>query len=439
MPTFNSRKASLLLKEGGVKAVIDYCYSIDSDLYSCSKQTEGQYSYLKYIEKMRRIIRYTFDEVLPDYKEPLRSSLRNHVADSRKLRNKASIVVLNNTSLLGHVSVLCSMSLALNNELGPSSLFVICLFAKGKYSEWKQKLSNAGLQVLPLRELSLYGRLLECERILRPAQYIWWGWPPGQWLGPLICPWAKHRSVSFKYDIPSAEYFTSHHIGYGKDYAEKISDQIQIQGFHQPISVKSIPGLSDAMLRKTISVRRDDLQQFPLSKRKTIQIGTLAREEKVAQPDFLLLVVQILKADKRLKFNWTGREKNSFVISTFDKHGLSKQQQFHGWVQSVEFLPKLDIYLDTFPYGTGEAFVTAGYFGMPIATLASPYEAHFSNILTDELRNILVRKSSTDYGEWVLEVARGLREVPDSWLVQKYFLECFNDAKLDCLSTQLSL
>lgn len=437
--TFDSRRASLLLKEVGVQALVEYCYSVDSELYDCSKQTEGQYSYLKYIRQVRRITKLSFDEVLPGQKETLRDSLPSCKADAQKARNRVSIIVLNNTSLLAHVSVLCSMAKTLNDELGASSLFVICLFATGEYPKWNTKLSNAGLQVLQLSAMSLYERLRESDFLLRPAQYIWWGWPPGQWLGPLACPEAKHRSVSFKYDFPSAERFSSHHIGYGEEYAKNISDHVPVYGFHQPISAASIPGLSLAIMQKVVSARTADLQLRPLSGRKTIHIGTLAREEKVAQPTFLSLVMEILKADRRLIFHWTGRAESTLVTSILDQHGLSSRHQFHGWVQPVEFLPKLDIYLDTFPYGTGEAFVTAGYLGLPIATLASPYEANFSNILSDELKNILISKSTGEYGRSILQIASGVRQAPQPSLLQMFFMRCFDNAIISTLPKQLAL
>jgi hypothetical protein len=437
--TFDRSKASLLLKEGGVKAVVDYCYAIDAALYSRSKIQEGQYSYLQYIKKMRRVINFAFDEVLPGALLSVRNSLRTRSTDSRQVKSKSSIVVLNNTSLLGHVSVLCSMARDLNDSLGSSNLFVICLFTGKDYFEWEAEISGSGLQVLELSQLSPYDRLLEADLVLNPAQYIWWGWPPGQWLGPLVCPWAQHRSVSFKYDFPSAEHFVSHHIGYGEPYAKNISDQIPIHGFHQPISVESIPGLTPTSLQALVSSRTKNLRLIPFPQRERIQIGTLAREEKVSQPAFLSLVVDVLRSDKRLIFHWTGREKSSIVTSTFEHHGLSKRHKFHGWVDPADFLSKLDIYLDTFPYGTGLAFVAAGYLGLPVATLASPYEAHFSNILSDELKAILVQASPGDYGHWVLQIASGLREVPDPSSVHNYFLRCFDNAIINALPGQLAI
>lgn len=434
---FDRRTASLLLKKGGVKAVVDYCYSIDSALYSHSKSKEGQYSYLQYVTKVRRIIHYAFETLLPGEKQALRSSLLKQDAELRKERSEASVIVLNNTSLLGHVSVLRSMAQALQGELGSSNLFIICLFAKGDYCQWNTRLSDSGFNVLQIDQSSIFSRLLETDHKLRPAQFIWWGWPPGQWLGPLVCPWALHRSVSFKYDIPSAEHFFSHHIGYGQSYAEMINDQTSIFGFHQPISVASISCLSSILLKDAVSARTANRLMRPLSQRKVIQIGALSREEKVEQPAFLSLLVQILKADRRLIFNWTGRAKSSLITSTLDQHGLSNRHQFHGWVRPVDFLPKLDIYLDTFPYGTGETFATAGYLGLPIATLASPYEAHFSNILTAELKEMLVRKSPADYGRWVLELASGSRQIPDPSLLQEYFLRCFDNAMMHDLPSQL--
>mgnify|MGYP001367013414 CR=1 FL=1 len=55
-------------------------------------------------------------------------------------------------------------------------------------------------------------RFRELLNVYSPQQYIWWGWTPGQWIGPLIAPHSIHKSVSFKYDFPMSQRFDCHYI-----------------------------------------------------------------------------------------------------------------------------------------------------------------------------------------------------------------------------------
>ena len=296
-------------------------------------------------------------------------------------KNDVSCIVLNNTSLLAHVTVLRSLGNEFNIFSRKNKLVIICLLKTKKEQEniWAKALTDIGYKVVYLKSKKAINRLLEVNSIIKPKQYIWWGWPPGQWLGPLVVPNALHRSVSFKYDFPIAKCFASHHIGYGDAYAENIKGDIPTFGFKQKFLPDFIPTLSEERVNQSATKRKFESINHPIAGKKVVNLGTLGREEKVAQLEFLSSVKSILQHDKRTIFHFTGRNYRNDIRAFFEENNLGTRILFHGWVK-LQLSPKLDIYLDTYPFGTGETLVCAGYMGLPTISMHSPYEANFSNL-----------------------------------------------------------
>ena len=48
----------------------------------------------------------------------------------------------------------------------------------------------------------------------------------------------------------------------------------------------------------------------------------------------------------------------------------------------MSFISKLDVYLDSFPFGTGQMLLDALHSGIPSVSI-SPYECHFSSIIQE--------------------------------------------------------
>ena len=296
--------------------------------------------------------------------------------------------------------------------------------------KWKNALSAANLQVFDLSKVSMSDRFIEADSLLKPRQYIWWGWPPGQWIGPLLAKNAIHRSVSFKYDFPAAEFFHSHHIGYGEKYANNISNDCQIYGFSQYFSVDLIPSFSQE--KKEISLQARSNANNLLATKKVIHLGTLGRSEKIAQQPFLEAVKNILLSDERVIFHWTGRERSQPILDYFNKYSLAKRNAFHGWVQPYEYLKQLDLYLDTFPFGTGETFVLAGLMGIPLVAMSSPYEANFTNLINLSSNDSdFICSTPKEYCSKINHLLRGL-EKPCPRELSSLFEEYFTPQSLTC-------
>ena len=102
-----------------------------------------------------------------------------------------------------------------------------------------------------------------------------------------LAPDINHQSVSFKYDYPSSSRFTSHHIGYGDTYAKTVYDTCKIYGFYQYFDVNLIPGFSLEICQNFATRKHLHRIKKPYSQRTVLNIGTLARCEKIAQPQYL--------------------------------------------------------------------------------------------------------------------------------------------------------
>ena len=413
-----------------LSSLISDLYKYDVKQYSQLKKSEGQYAYFDYIGSVQRAIKNVF------YKPLLGRS--NSIASTLNLsslpRSSDTCIVLNNHSLLGHVTVLRSIGYLLQNNSRKGKIKIISA-SKGSdknSTNWKNHLSKAGLHVVDLSRSSLADRFIEADLLINPRQYIWWGWPPGQWIGPLLSRNAIHRSVSFKYDFPAALGFHSHHIGYGKQYVRNIFDECPLFGFSQYFSADLIPSFSNEKKQESIWIRLNN--HMTISSKRIINLGTLGRSEKIAQQPFLDMVKDIMLNDNRVIFHWTGKEKSNTITDFFGRYGLLNRTIFHGWVKPWDYLKQLDVYLDTFPFGTGETFVLAGLMGIPLVTMSSPYEANFTNLMHTSTSNQSLNLVSTNTEEYRLKVLKllgGLEKYcPQE--ISKSFEEFFTTQSLTC-------
>ena len=76
--------------------------------------------------------------------------------------------------------------------------------------------------------------------------------------------------------------------------------------------------------------------------------GVLAREEKVAQKEYLKTICTILKREPNSIFVWTGRTERQDIVDYFKKEGLLKRTRWLGFVKPSRFFEIIDIYVDAF-------------------------------------------------------------------------------------------
>ena len=392
-----------------LNSLISDVYQYDASCYSVVKANEGQYAYFEYMKAIKSSVENIFYRPLPGRTLPVCKMYLKKIPPSNISRD-STCLILNNLSLLGHVTVLRSMSSEILSAFNLNKVYIASVFEGTSHERnaWRSALEDSGFTCLSLACMDFVNRFLEIDKLINPRQYLWWGWPPGQWMGPLLAPHAKHKSISFKYDFPVAKFFESHHVGYGEKYASQINAECPVYGFSQKFSQDLIPSISLKKTTAHLSDRALHLKNRPLNNREIIHIGTLGRSEKIAQKDFLLAVLNILNSDIRTVFHWTGKDQRADINEFFISNNVFDRIKFHGWVQPFEYLKELDFYLDTFPFGTGETLVSAGYMGLNMAIMSSPYEANFSNLLENtEGASRIIFYTETDYVHHVLSSIQG--------------------------------
>ena len=386
---YSSLRALNILESKGIYKLISDVYNFDGKLYHALKGNEGQYAYFSYISSVRQAIDEIFYQNLPYQEQSIANNLVSYLNCTQHVAKKKACIILNNTSELAHVTVLRSLSNELKSvadSMGVELNIFNLMHEKDQtvYARWKNIFSQSGFQIFESKAKSFIDRYVDMINQIQPEQCIWWGWPPGQWLGPLISPNRKHHSISFKYDYPSSNRFFAHHIGYGDSYIKHVYDSCKLYGFNQYFNTDLLPGFSLSSCRSFAMSKHAERIEQPYSNRSAINIGTLGRSEKIAQPQYLETIANLLERDHRLIFHWTGKTESQVVIDFFNTKHLSSRIHYHGWVQPEEYLKHLDLYLDTFPFGTGQTLVCAGCLGLPLVMMNSPYEANFSNLIKKE-------------------------------------------------------
>jgi glycosyltransferase involved in cell wall biosynthesis len=97
-------------------------------------------------------------------------------------------------------------------------------------------------------------------------------------------------------------------------------------------------------------------------------LGTVAREEKIANAEYLDAVVAVLRRHADACFLWTGRNPLREVQNAFDKAGVADRCHFVGWVDPAPYIAAFDLFLETYPL-TGLMCGWAMAFGKPVVSV----------------------------------------------------------------------
>lgn len=133
-----------------------------------------------------------------------------------------------------------------------------------------------------------------------------------------------------------------------------------------------------------------------------IVLGTVAREEKIAHPQYLETVATVLRELPQAVFIWTGKKERADIRNFFLETGLARQQRFVGWVEPDKFICLLDVFLETFPQG-GTMTALAMEHGVPVVAMNSP--AAFFGWLEEIPRGAGVAGSTTEYAALAIQFA----------------------------------
>ena len=139
-------------------------------------------------------------------------------------------------------------------------------------------------------------------------------------------------------------------------------------------------GFCDLVDDSLVEQARDLRNKF---NRFDIVLGTLAREEKIASPDFLAAIVKILKNNPNTIWLYTGRENHPMIQKYLDAANVLAQSQFIGWVNTKLYTQAIDIFADTWPLGSGLV-------GMQAMAVGKPYVFYHGYSTPEEGRKGLV-------------------------------------------------
>ena len=121
-----------------------------------------------------------------------------------------------------------------------------------------------------------------------------------------------------------------------------------------PLALDELPPSKE----ETQAVRR----RFP----EPVLLGTLAREEKINSAAYLRAVCDILVANPQAGFVWTGHRELPTISAFFRGAGVAERCHFAGWVDTKVFAAALDVFLETFPVGSGVTSLQAFAAGTPL-------------------------------------------------------------------------
>lgn len=98
-------------------------------------------------------------------------------------------------------------------------------------------------------------------------------------------------------------------------------------------------------------------------------LGTLCQAYKLDSEDFIAALADILHRLPEAVYLWTGRTPPHSVVERMRRHGILERCVFAGWVNPLVYHYLLDIFLDTFPFGNGNAAAEAMSLGTPVVSL----------------------------------------------------------------------
>ncbi|WBV45505.1 hypothetical protein [Pseudoroseomonas cervicalis] len=144
----------------------------------------------------------------------------------------------------------------------------------------------------------------------------------------------------------------------------------------------NLPGSIDPQLRAVPEAERQALRaRFG----EGVLLGSLAREEKMADPGFQQVVLSVLQRVPGARYLYTGREDLPEFRARLEAAGVAERAHFVGWVETGLYAGILDVYLDSFPLGGGLTAMQAMVQGVAPVFLCGAPGAPYGGVLDNYL------------------------------------------------------
>jgi hypothetical protein len=274
---------------------------------------------------------------------------------------------IHNASMLAHVEVLLN-ALKGYRQL-PAQPFVTTVYCfSGKSLEMERALAELGVRLVMLEEVfpettgSTWQRLLRLRALLREEavhELVWVSLVVhlplafGMRMAPVQTWWAmKYRSLA-QDDIDG--YLTG----------SALTKFSTIGGRRWRMSQLGVDDWYDATLEHHAAAIRADFGGQTI-------LMTLARAQKMQDPEYLRAIVAILQANPDTVFLWAGKEESATVATAFEAGVVADRTRYIGWVPTRLYAQVGDIFLDTFPFPCGFTLFQAMAAGKPAVIYDSP-------------------------------------------------------------------
>ncbi len=120
------------------------------------------------------------------------------------------------------------------------------------------------------------------------------------------------------------------------------------------------------------AIAADDIAKVRSRFPERVLLGTLARPEKIASPEFLDCVARILARHPECGFIWTGNTRHAGIDAFLRERGVADRCHFAGWVDTPLFGAALDVFLESFPLGCGITGYQAMAARVPLVSFLAP-------------------------------------------------------------------
>lgn len=110
-----------------------------------------------------------------------------------------------------------------------------------------------------------------------------------------------------------------------------------------------------------------------------IILGSLGREEKLNNVDFINSVCDVLQANTESCFLWTGRQQLASIQNIFHQRNVSDRSFYIGWVNTKLYAQVIDVFLDSYPFPCGFTVFQTMAAAKPVVFYASE-EAYESGV-----------------------------------------------------------
>lgn len=285
------------------------------------------------------------------------------------------VFLLHHESLLAHVDFLINMLRSyLSQSLRPYQPIVFTL--GGRDEAMRKVFADMGVMVVAIGEFcapghdSMSDKLLLVRKAVAENQVHALAWISScvflpfafaMGLAPVQIWWAmKYHSL----DLPLVQHrLTGGGVGRYHD----------VDGDAWRNGVMGLGNLYDEHLHAPAAVIREKYAG-------KIILGTLGREEKLRDPQYLAAVCCILQENPDTVFLWTGRVQERAIQARFEAEALEQRTFFIGWIDTRLYAQVLDIFLDSYPFPCGFTAIQTMAAGKPII-LHDTREAHETGVV----------------------------------------------------------